>query len=175
MVLKRLDELSISELRTEFVKAGIQGGFQENQAIVRLTIHLVSIKEDPFTFQFNSDLSGDASVQSNPDDFKVVSEAPEDMLELVVLPVPELPDAVLARASLKPLRSSTVEVDAEFSEFGDEALDYVELEDEVLETIISSPHGIVSSTFAGLATIRSVSACSDTPPSLKMSFFMNYF
>ena len=71
--------------------------------------------------------------------------------------------------------SSIVEVDVVFSEFGDEALDYVELEDEVLETIISSPHGIVSSTFAGLATIRSVSACSDTPPSLKMSFFMNYF
>ena len=80
---------------------------------MRLTIHLVSIKEDPFTFQFNSGLSGDESVQSNPDDFEVVSEAPEDMLELVVLPFPELPDAVLERAPLKPLRSSTVEVDVE--------------------------------------------------------------
>ena len=130
---------------------------------------------DPFTFQFNSDLSGDESVQSNPDDFEVVSEAPEDMLELVVLPVPELPDAVLARASLKPLRSSTVEVDAEFSEFGVEALDYVELEEEALETIISSPHGIGSSTFAGLAMVTSVSACSVTTPSLMMSFFIKYF
>ena len=82
MVLKRLDELSISELRTEFVKAGIQGGFQENQVIVILTIHLVSIKEDPFTSQFKSDLSGD---ESNPEDFEVISEAPKDMLELVVL------------------------------------------------------------------------------------------
>ena len=64
MVIKRLDELSTSELRAEFVKAGIQSEFQEIEAIVRLTIHLVGVNEDPFTFQFNTEVSVDDACES---------------------------------------------------------------------------------------------------------------
>ena len=53
MVLKKLEELSASELRTELKRVGIKGKFIKAQAIMRLTTHLIDISEDPMTFEFD--------------------------------------------------------------------------------------------------------------------------
>ena len=45
----------MSELTNELGKAGILGSFSDSEAIVRLTIFLVSNKKNPFTFQFQVD------------------------------------------------------------------------------------------------------------------------
>ena len=52
MLFKLLSELSNHELRMVFIRAGIQGSFSESQAIVQLTIYLVKIGQDPFTYRF---------------------------------------------------------------------------------------------------------------------------
>ena len=48
MVLKTLEKLSSGELRTEFSKISSQGMTSESLAIVRLTMHLMKIDQDPF-------------------------------------------------------------------------------------------------------------------------------
>jgi len=53
MVLKVLSELAIVELKSEVEKAGNHEVFSESLALVKLTIYLVSIGEDPFTFLFD--------------------------------------------------------------------------------------------------------------------------
>ena len=55
MIQKRLADLNIDELKSEFGNAGIsiQGNFTESLALVKLTIYLVSSGLDPFTFQFD--------------------------------------------------------------------------------------------------------------------------
>ena len=52
MVFKLLIELNTRELRTVFRRVGKQGVFQESQAIIQLTIYLVRIGQDPFTYRF---------------------------------------------------------------------------------------------------------------------------
>ena len=56
MVLKKVAELSASELRTELKRAGIKGKFIKTQAIVRLTTYLIDVSEDPATFEFYTDV-----------------------------------------------------------------------------------------------------------------------
>ena len=51
---KLLSELSLGELRTEFMKAGLQGDFSEGLAIVRLVVYLINSGLDPYTHQFDS-------------------------------------------------------------------------------------------------------------------------
>ena len=70
MAGKRLDELKMSELKSELEKIGVFGSFSEAQAIVKLTIYLVSIRKDPFTFQFqpcNSTVADDGHRESTID------------------------------------------------------------------------------------------------------------
>ena len=50
--MKLLEELSVCELRTALENAGIEGSFSDTMGLVKLTMHLVSRGEDPFTFQF---------------------------------------------------------------------------------------------------------------------------
>ena len=52
-MLKGLVELTSDEVRNECEKAGVMGIFTYEEAIIRLTIHLVKTKRDPFTFQFD--------------------------------------------------------------------------------------------------------------------------
>ena len=52
MAGKKLHELTMSELNLELERASIFGSFSESEAVVRLTIFLVRMKKDPFTFQF---------------------------------------------------------------------------------------------------------------------------
>ena len=49
---KRISELSIRELKTVFVRTGRRGVFLESSAIIQLTIFLVRIGQDPFTYRF---------------------------------------------------------------------------------------------------------------------------
>ena len=77
--MKRLAELNIDELMSEFGKAGFQGEFTESLAIVKLTIYLNGSGLDPFTFQF------DISVEELMDDVsmhgvcEIENEASEDI------------------------------------------------------------------------------------------------
>ena len=53
MVGKLLEELSVSELKIALVHAGIKGIYGEALCVVRLTVHLVNVCEDPYSFRFN--------------------------------------------------------------------------------------------------------------------------
>ena len=53
MILNKLiSELSIRELKTVFVRTCRRGVFLESSAIIQLTIFLVRIGQDPFTYRF---------------------------------------------------------------------------------------------------------------------------
>ena len=52
-MLKSLDELSEHELKVEYEKAGLEGQFDDVECLIRLTIYLVKVGIDPFSFQFN--------------------------------------------------------------------------------------------------------------------------
>ena len=52
-MLKGLDELSEHELKVEFEKAGLEGQFNDVECLIRLTIYLVKVGIDPYSFQFN--------------------------------------------------------------------------------------------------------------------------
>lgn len=52
-MLKGLVDLTSDELKNECEKAGVKGIFTYEEALIRLTIHLVREKSDPFTFQFD--------------------------------------------------------------------------------------------------------------------------
>ena len=80
MIQKRLADLNIDELKSEFGKAGIliQGDFTESLALVKLTIYLVSSGEDPFTFLFNIPLEKVAE-DRNMNESKFEDEASEDL------------------------------------------------------------------------------------------------
>ena len=72
MVLKKLTELSASELRTELKRAGIKGKFIKTQAIVRLTTYLIDVSEDPATFEFYTDVPVDEmQVEGDPGDYEI--------------------------------------------------------------------------------------------------------
>ena len=111
MNLKRLDELNLSELFLELDKAGIHGEVNESLAIVKLTIHLVSIREDPFTFLFNLDhelsIDEDGVIAESILERSVVGrEASENVIESVAVPVLVLADVVSEISC--PLVSSNV-------------------------------------------------------------------
>ena len=55
MILKKLYELSIGELRTEFRRAGLDGDFSVGYAVVRLTVYFVQNSLDPYNFQFDTE------------------------------------------------------------------------------------------------------------------------
>ena len=52
ILYKLISELSIRELKTVFVRTGRRGVFEESSAIIQLTIFLVRIAQDPFTYRF---------------------------------------------------------------------------------------------------------------------------
>ena len=52
MTKKYLFELTVSELKAELETVGISGLNSESEAVIKLTIHLVSVGEDPFMFKF---------------------------------------------------------------------------------------------------------------------------
>jgi|ERR1712129_49962 len=111
MNLKRLDELNLSELFLELDKAGIHGEVNESLAIVKLKIHLVSIREDPFTFLFNLDhelsIDEDGVIAESILERSVVGrEASENVIESVAVPVLVLADVVSEISC--PLVSSNV-------------------------------------------------------------------
>ena len=56
MIFKLLSELSSCELRTVFGRVGKRELFRESQAIVQLTIYLVNIGQDPYTYRFKKSL-----------------------------------------------------------------------------------------------------------------------
>ena len=64
MVLKKLEELTASELRIELKRVGIKGKFVKSQAIMRLTTHLVDVSEDPMIFEFDPEVP----IEENTDD-----------------------------------------------------------------------------------------------------------
>ena len=52
-MLRRLDELSNDELKHEFVKAGLEGEYEEALMVVKMTIYIVKVlKKDHFSFKF---------------------------------------------------------------------------------------------------------------------------
>lgn len=73
MLYKLLSELSTRELRTAFRRAGKTGIFVESEAIVKMTIFIVNIGQDPFTYRFRI---SDAEVEKNA---SVVNVQVEDM------------------------------------------------------------------------------------------------
>jgi hypothetical protein len=77
MVLKKLEVLSASELRTELKRVGIKGKFVKAQAIMRLTTHLIDVSEDPLTFEFDPDMLIDEVSEDNPDDYVVTNDGTE--------------------------------------------------------------------------------------------------
>ena len=72
--MKKLEELSASELRTELKRVGIKGKFVKAQAIVRLKTHLVDISEDPLTFEFDPDVPVAEASEDNPEDYVVMND-----------------------------------------------------------------------------------------------------
>ena len=72
MLFKLLSELSTRELRTAFRRAGKTGTFVESEAIVKMTIFIVNIGQDPFKYRFSI---SDAEVKNN----STVVEVVEDM------------------------------------------------------------------------------------------------
>jgi len=53
MIGKKLWEMTVSELNNELEKAGISGSYSESLAVIKLTMFLVSVGEDPSAFQFH--------------------------------------------------------------------------------------------------------------------------
>ena len=72
MVFKKLYELSIGELKTEFRRAGLDGDFSVGYAVVRLTVHLVKNGQDPYNFQFDTEDSAKNVIQEVHDDGKAI-------------------------------------------------------------------------------------------------------
>ena len=82
MVLKKLEELSASELRTELKRVGIKGKFIKAQAIMRLTTHLIDISEDPMTFEFDPEMVIDEVNEDNPEDYVVTNDVGDTITDV---------------------------------------------------------------------------------------------
>ena len=82
MVLKKLEELSASELRTELKRVGIKGKFIKAQAIMRLTTHLIDISEDPMTFEFDPEMVIDEVNEDNPEDYVVTNDGGDTITDV---------------------------------------------------------------------------------------------
>ena len=61
MPLKQLHELTADELTFELDRAGKVGSCTIEEAIVRLTIHLVCLGENPMTFRYSQHGTVDVS------------------------------------------------------------------------------------------------------------------
>ena len=81
MVLKKLNELSANELRTELKRAGITGKYVKSQAIMRLTTHLIDISEDPMTFEFDPEMPI-TNVIEDTNEYEVVEHETEHTAEI---------------------------------------------------------------------------------------------
>ena len=102
MVLKKLHELSASELRTELKRAGIKGKFIKTQAIVRLTTYLIDVSEDPGTFEFDTDVPVDElQVEGEPGDYEVTNDndTPDTAVGSTAASVSRLVESIVAGAS----------------------------------------------------------------------------
>ena len=75
MLFKLLSELSTRELRTAFRRAGKTGTFVESEAIVKMTIFIINIGQDPFTYRFRI---SDAEVKNSAAAVKVVEDINSD-------------------------------------------------------------------------------------------------
>ena len=126
MTLKRLHELSTSQISAELGKAGIQGDFNESEAIVRLTIFLVGIGEDPFTFLFTPDIATEIVSDTEDSillDCEFANAISENIPELVAgVLVANLADDVSAGDS-STLEVGTEDAITEGFEAGNEALE----------------------------------------------------
>ena len=75
MVKKLLEELLMDEIKTVLKFSGIEGVYSESEWLVRLTVYLVTIREDPFTFQFETDEHLHEVVEENvPEGNEVLKE-----------------------------------------------------------------------------------------------------
>ena len=137
MTLKRLYELSTNQISAELGKSGMQGDFTESEAIVRLTIFLVGIGEDPFTFLFTPDIATDKVSDSKDSillDCEFANEISENIPELVAgVPVANLADDVSAGYS------STLEIGTD-----DAVTEGFEAENEALEDELKSNPSVSS-------------------------------
>ena len=81
MLLKRLDELSEDELKFEYERAGLEGNSEEALFIIRLTMYLVKLGEDPFSFKFKI---SEEIEKSQPKDLEVECEHFLHLAKLIV-------------------------------------------------------------------------------------------
>ena len=75
MVSKKLYELSIGELKTEFRRACLDGDFSVGYAVVRLTVNLVKNGQDPYNFQFDTEYIAKNVKQEVHDDGKSITDS----------------------------------------------------------------------------------------------------
>ena len=86
MAVKKLEELSMSELTTELDRASIVGTFSEAEAVIRLTVYLVKNKENPFSFKFfpcDMPAADDVAIE----DGEGLTDESEDMVISCDLPI----------------------------------------------------------------------------------------
>ena len=84
--MKHLYELTADELNFELGRAGNTGYWTREQAVVRLTVHLVSIGKNPMTFQFrpfvlNCTVHVSNELKEEDDDVPSPTDATEDMFD----------------------------------------------------------------------------------------------
>ena len=77
MHFKLLSKLDSRELRTVFRRVGKRGEFCESQAIVQLTIFLVKIGQDPFSYRFPISESDDRVEASGVKEVQDAKDATE--------------------------------------------------------------------------------------------------
>ena len=170
MTLRRLHELSTSEISAELGKAGILGDYAKSEAIVRLTIFLVGIGEDPFTFLFGPDIAtgevGD-SVEIIAMDCELSIEATENVQESVIPQHVGVPVAVLADdVSAESAEVSDDDKITEDDDSGNEALKNATKSstDEFSFSVKMPGYGfsrVLSKTLTSLSTIAFV-ICSES-------------
>ena len=86
---KLISELSIRELKTVFVRTGRRGVFLESSAIIQLTIFLVRIGQDPFTYRFPVSVQEDSDPNATVVKKAEVSNFPVQYAKDTVKNVPE--------------------------------------------------------------------------------------
>ena len=102
MSFKLLSELSTCELRMVFRRAGRKGIFLESRAIVQLTIFLINIGQDPFTYRFQVSASMNANIIKSTE----VNVAEES--ELVVIKEAEDVANVVSKLEFGGISDSTM-------------------------------------------------------------------
>jgi hypothetical protein len=181
MVLKRLDELSNDELKNEFEKAGLEGKISsEAEYLIRLTIYLVNVSEDPFTFLYDIH---ENSEKTKPEVLDVVEEAIENKPDLetvgnAVVSSSWFADGVSAGSSSVPLPlhlpliGGSSMVSAFDQENGKSKSKYLGEENDghVIEPNSLAAGSAVVSWLADVVSAESVSVSSTLPRSDSSSF-----